>query len=240
MFNRPRQFQLLAAILVAVAASFPVQVMVGYGYTLAEFDQLMAGLAPLNWLVFASALVHATLVYQASPLVLASTPLFLLAVVWNNWVAAAAGLNVSTAVAALATLGAFAVHLPLLQQAPRRVLANPRLRWWRTAKRRRASVTAIIRPVLGGEVRASTFDVSVGGAFLALGAEMNRNLKVGSRCSIRLVLDQLHVIQCAAEVVRHAQPTGSYPAGFGVRFICLDDSQRKALSNFVDAGAAAG
>ncbi|MCM2323843.1 MAG: PilZ domain-containing protein [Oligoflexia bacterium] len=240
MFRRPRQFEVLAMVLLLVAVSLPLQVMTAYGFQQPELAQIFSGLAPLNWAVMACAGLHAVLLLAASRLVFFTAPLFVALVAWNNWVVAAVGLNASTVLSGLATLGAVALHLPLLADAPRRILLNPRLRWWRTARRRRARVSAVVRPVLGGEIRTSTFDVSVGGAFIALehvfapGIPLHY-LREGSRCSIRLVLNQIQVVQCAAEIVRRVNARGSYPEGFAVRFVCLEGFQRKMLKEFVAA-----
>ena len=88
-----------------------------------------------------------------------------------------------------------------------------------------------------------TFDLSTGGAFVTLNDELKRNkaklarnLRVGTFCSIRLALDQINVIHCTAEIVRHAQPKGGYPAGFAVRFIRLESEQLRILERFIDQG----
>lgn len=240
MRERPKEFWRVAAVLAAVALSFPLQVMLSYGYHPTEISQTLAGLAPLNWMVIFVSLIHAVLVFQASPWILLSTPIFLGSVAWNNWVVAWAGINYSSFVVFLASLGAIATHLPLFSREARKIILNPKLRWWLTPPRKRVTVQAVIRPVLGGELRSMTFDLSSGGAFIDLNrsdwtsitqSSARRNLKVGSRCSIRLMINQTHVLTCGAEVVRHANPAGERPGGFAVRFVSLDETQRKLLNS---------
>lgn len=247
MKTRPKVFWKLALIMLTIAASFPVQVMMAYGYEASEFGAILTGLAPLNWLVILTAAVHAVMIYHATPWVMISATAFLGAVFWNNWVVALTGLNYSTATAMLASIGAVASHLPLLRGDALRVLTNPKLRWWRTAPRRRASIHAVIRPVLGGELRTHTVDISTGGAFLSLENATSapnekvhlRNLKIGTRCTVRLMIDHMHVLNCGAEIVRHSGGMGSYPRGFALRFVCLDDGQRRILANCMNTEAAA-
>lgn len=249
MRKRPKELLILAALFGLVSLSIPLQVMFSYGYTPLELGAVIAGLAPLNWLVIAVSLVHAWLVYQASPLVILSTATFVGTILWNNWVVAEVGLNYSAPAVALATIGAVAAHIPLFGREVRRVLIDPKLRWWRTAPRKRATLQAVVRPVLGGELRSMTFDISSGGAFISLDSavwptttkthQMLRNLKVGARCSVRLVIDQLNVIQCGAEIIRHSSARGDYPSGFAVRFVAMDDAQRRILTGYVGKMAVA-
>lgn len=246
MRERPREFRILAAILILAAASFPIQVMMAYGYTPLELDAALAGLSPLNWFVIFASVIHAYLIYEAAPSVLISTPIFLLLVGWNNYVVARTGLNSSTWAAFFATAAAFLIHLPMFRKDTRRVLFNPKLRWWRTSRRKRASMRAIIRPVMGGELQSCTFDVSASGAFIRMDSAnwlplknvnfyklQQSNLKVGSRCSVRLLIDHMRVIQCGAEIVRHSPANGEHPEGFAVRFVSLDESQKKMLNDYI-------
>lgn len=239
MRERPKEIILLSILFACIALSLPIQVMLTYGYTPFELGSVIASLAPLNWLLIAVSVAHAILVYQASPFAILSTAFFVGTVIWNNWIVAEVGINTPFPAIVVATLGAAAAHVPLFSREVRKVLLNPKLRWWRTAPRKRVSLQAVIRPVLGGEFRSMTFDVSSGGAFISLdnavwpanakAAQLLKNLKVGSHCSVRLVIDQLNVLQCGAEVVRHAGVRGEYPSGFAVRFVAMDDAQRKIL-----------
>lgn len=242
MRKRPKELWILAGLFLGVAAAMPLQIILSYGYGVTEIPQILAGLAPLNWAVMGISMLHAFLVFRASSWALLSTIAFVGTILWNNWVVAETGLNYSVPAVALASLGAIGAHIPMFSREVRRVLLNPKMRWWRTAPRKRTAVQAVVRPVLGGEIRSRTFDLSSGGAFISMEefALMRgtpqltmRNLRVGSRCSIRLLLNQLQVIHCPAEIVRHAAASGEYPAGFAVRFVAMDDSQRKLLSEFI-------
>lgn len=242
MRRKPRELLYLSIFFATVAASFPIQVMVSYGYSPLELGAILNGLAPLNWAVIFIALGHAWLLYQASQWVLFTSVLFLLTVFWNNWIVAGSGMNASAIAVTVSSLGAILAHLPLLKAEIRRTLLNPNLQWWNTPPRKKACVRAIIRPVLGGELRTRTFDVSSGGIFITLdgaawtpGKNMPlRQLQEGSRCSVRLMIDQLHIVNCGAVVVRRTPARGAYPAGYGIKFVCMDREQQKILESFMD------
>lgn len=255
MRQRPRELLILAVVLVAIAASFPIQVMLHHGYSPFEVRSVLAGLAPLNWLVIVVGLVHAALVLQASRYVFGSTAVFLFAVAWNNWVMASFGLNASWFSAVISLFGAVGVHYPLMNPRVKEVIFAPNLRWWRTPERRKASLRSAVRLVTGGELHARTFDLSTGGAFIQLESAawhqspkaakglsestsepLLKHLRIGTRCTVKLVLDPLHVVQCGAEIVRHSDARGNYPPGFAVRFICLEEQQRRLLAQFVRGG----
>lgn len=249
MRERPMELSYFAAIFIAIAISFPMQVMLAYGHSPFEIAAIVTKLAPLNWLVICICLIHAYLLFQASPLALLTAVLFTAATIWNNWVVAAAGLNYSGIFIAIATVGAALIHLPLLRQDMLRLFLNPQLRWWRTPRRVKTEIKTTVRPVVDGEeIGIKAFDVSTGGAFLPVGGTVpglshqlfQKPLKVGARCSIRLHLDQLHAIQVRAEVVRHAIARGDYPAGFAIRFIDLDRKQHQILSQFLGKAEKAG
>jgi hypothetical protein len=241
MRQRPKEFVFLALMLLIIAASLPIQVMLLYQHTPLEFGDTAAKLAPLNWIVMLLALANAYLVYAASPWVMLSAPLFIASVTWNNYLVADAALNFSPVTAVFAILGTIALHSALLTEKARKILRNPTLRWWRSVTRNQVSVRALVCPVMGCELQSSTFDISLGGAFISSAptnwkpsqSAPHRTIEVGSRCSIRLMLDQFRVVTCNAEVVRQTAPRGHYPGGFAVRFVNLDPRQKKMLATFL-------
>ena len=221
--------------------------MMAYDYSPFEVEAILTTLAPMNWIVMGMSIVHAGLVYQGSTASLLSGTIFLFAVAWNNYLVAVAGLNAPLTTTVLGTLGALLLQIPLLKPQILKVILNRNLRWWRTPLRKRADIRTLIRPVLGGELTSRTFDLSKEGAFIRLdqaswdplqkGSE--ELLKIGSRCSVRLMIDPFNTIQCDAEVVRHSNASGHYPGGFAIRFKNLDPNQRKVLLAYVHAPAGA-
>lgn len=217
--------------------------MVAYDYSPLEVEAILTTLAPMNWVVMGASIVHAGLVFRGSTLSIASGAFFLGSVAWNNWLVASAGLNYSVSATVLATLATMLTQAPLLKPQVRRVILNRGLRWWRTPVRKKAQLQAVVRPVIGGEMKSRTWDISEGGAFISMDKAswdqlqkgVPETLKIGSRCAVRLTLDQMNTIQCGAEIVRHATARGSYPEGFAVRFVNLDSQQKRMLSNYVQA-----
>jgi hypothetical protein len=248
MRQRPRVFDLLALALLLVAFSLPVQVMLMFGHTPGEFTAIFNQLAPMNWVVAMLAVACAVAHWRASPTLWILSPLFILAVGWNNYLVAQAGLNFSWATTLLATGATLALHGLLLTPTARKVLLNPKMRWWLTAPRKRVQLRATIWPVLGGELLTSTYDVSEGGAFFSL-EEASwtsrrtlsiKNLSVGTVCTLKMKLDSGRAIQCDAEVVRQAEPRGQYPGGFAVRFKSLSREDQKALAQLLRQAPATG
>jgi hypothetical protein len=241
MRQRPKEFVFLAMVLLLIAVSLPIQVMMLYQNSPFEISDTISKLAPLNWVVMILALVNAALVYSASPWVMLTAPLFIMVVIWNNYLVADAALNFSPVTAVVAIMGTAALHGALLTEKARKILKNPTLRWWRSAPRKQISVRALVTPVMGGELQSMTFDISMGGAFISAASTgwkpsqsaPHQTIEVGSRCAIRLMLDQFRVVTCSAEVVRQTEPRGHYPGGFAVRFVNLDPQQRKILATYL-------
>jgi hypothetical protein len=242
MKQKPKEFLFLALVLLVIGISLPVQVMILFEHTPLEVGAGIAKLAPLNWVVMILALLNSALVYRASPVVILTAPLFIFAVGWNNWLVAETGVNFSTPTAVAGLIGTIALHGLLLTKRARKALGNPSLRWWRSVPRRQIAVRVLVCPVLGGQLQSATFDLSMGGAFIEVShanwassgnGSAAHGLQVGARCTIRLTLSQLSVLNCSAEVVRQTPGRGEYPGGIAVRFINLDNEQKSALAAYL-------
>ncbi len=246
MRTRPREFDGLAGMLLFICLGLPLQAALDYGYGPGQWLEIVTSLAPLNWALMIAAAACAALALRASPWLMAGAPVFAFVLLWNNWVVADTAANGSPEWTLWA---AAAGMLPLgLMVAPRarRVLIRPGLRWWLTPARRRTALEVAVRPVLADAwsvMRGTTFDISEGGAYITPSGpscfperapDPASQLSSGARCTVRLALNQFHVIQCGAEVVRQCEGgQGDYPAGFAVRFIGLDPGQRETLSLYV-------
>ena len=243
MLKRPKEFSVLAGGMLAVALSFPVQVLFMYDGMQPGFALSGMGMTPLNWFVIGASLLTAMLAFQASRLVLPALGLFLFAVTWNNWIVAEFEVNYSGMTAWAGVFLAGCIPLMLLREQARKVLLNPQLRWWRTPARKRAHVQAVVYPVLGGEIASKTFDISEGGAFISLPLgsprsthtdPQSKTVSVGNHCAVKLRLDQLNVLNCSARVVRKVKSAGDYPDGFAVQFVNLTPEQRRQIRTFID------
>jgi hypothetical protein len=123
----------------------------------------------------------------------------------------------------------------------RDVLSRPSRRWWLTPSRKRIMLKAKVRPVRGGEVSATTFDLSESGAFISTEhavwhdrlRQTSTALEIGAHCSLKLDLDAYRALQCIGKVVRHTEPRGRYPAGFALQFEGLTPDDRRLLLKFL-------
>lgn len=206
-----------------------------------DFSSVLQVLNSRQTILLLATAIHALLLYQATHwLILSGIGLFF-ACSWNGFHILIPGIQSHAVTMTLTILPYFLAHLPLLGPKTRRVLIYPSLQWWRMAPRRKARVRANIRPVLGGDFSSNTIDISLSGAFISTEksewishhATHPRNLRPGARCAIRFMLDRFQVLHCGAEVVRHAAPIGEYPQGFAVRFIRLNQEQKKLLNKFL-------
>jgi hypothetical protein len=244
MTRRPNEFLILSIFAFLIPVGLPLQTAFIYGPDLLHPMVFLSRLAPLNWVVVVLASLNGFLLLRASQALKFSVPLFLVAVLWNNWLVAEMGLNSPGWAAFLASFGSVFAHLLLLRLEPRTLLASPDLRWWLTPKRKPLSVIVEVRPVLGGELQSTALNISAGGALISVGTadrEMMRavpikNLDVGVHCAVRLALDQLNVIQCQAQIVRQSPVgRGEYPQSFAVKFLGLDRNTRRALEAYCEA-----
>ncbi|MEK6580614.1 MAG: PilZ domain-containing protein [Bdellovibrionota bacterium] len=241
MRQRPKMLSLFALVLAGIALSVPIQIMFLFGDMPTTIGPILSKITPMNWAVMVLAVVHAFFVFNPSKMVLLTSTLFVAAVGWNNFLVASAQMNYSATLATIGALVVVAMHSILLTKEVRLAIMNPRVRWWRTEPRRIVHVRAVVSPTMGGELSALTFDLSSGGAFfpitdsdgVSVTPRVLKNLRVGSRCAILLMLDQIHMVKCFAEVVRNTNSKGNYPSGFGVRFVNMESGQKKILSSFL-------
>lgn len=243
MRTRPIHLTALAIFLTVIAVFMPLQIMIQFGHTPMEWQAVLGKLSPLNWLFILSAASLAVSVLRASLWTWFFGPLFLAVTAWNNYMVGELALNYSSFQATVATAFVFAVAAGTLsQKQSRKVLINPGLRWWLTPPRKKARLRAVLWPTAGGEITSYTYDMSEGGAFVAIGTEKRaalssgiRNLKVGTHCLLRIHIGDERVLHCHAEVVREmSERRGAYPSGIGVRFVQLSRSQRQAIAEFLE------
>jgi hypothetical protein len=244
MKQRPWEIWILVGFYAGTAISLPLQVMVQYGHAPWEISAIATKLAPLNWVIFGLAVACAWSAYAASRALVVFAPIFLAAVAWNNWLFTEVDANLTGLTTSAATLLAFLSQIPLLRPRPLSLLQEPGRRWWLTAPRRKLKLLSLLSPVTGGDLRARAFDVSATGAFFAIedarwamptgnGHGTAVGLAPGTRCNLRMTLDQGRTIQCAAQVVRNTRGTGNYPTGFAVKFLDLASGDRRALENLL-------
>ncbi len=241
MKTRPKNLSYTAIFLLFVSIGMPLQIMFLYGNTPSEFVPIAAKLAPLNWAIMLMSPLVAWLVYRASPFVVAAVPMLTYLVLANNWFVAELGTDFSPFLTGMAS-GAFLLGMaPLFTNSVRDLILHPERRWWFTPARRKAQLPVIIGNA-GHQFVAQTYDISESGAFIQLWQIQPReprsqltSFEPGKIFSIFLDLKSTKRIQCRAEVVRHSRGKGSYPDGIGVRFVDMEDSERRAISEYARA-----
>lgn len=241
MTYRPKIFPILALFSLLIAVSFPIQIMFSYGYRPWEIHAVFAGLAPLNLLVIAFAIIQAVLLLRGSPWLLFSTPWILFLIFWNNWVVAVTELNSSLMMTLVANGIVVVIHLPLMRSQTLDILLHPQLRWWQSAPRKIAVLKAVLQPLQGEiEMHSSTFDISKSGAFIQLGqthwkdeTDCLPDMELGTFCKIRLQVNGSQAIQGKARVVRYASPKGRYPSGLALEFTRMSRQNKFILQGLI-------
>lgn len=263
MKTRPKKLIVLAAFLMILACSFPVQVMALYGHSPFELGAIASKLAPLNWAIMLLAPITAVLAYNASPWLIGVLPLLTALVFYNNWLVGSMSADYGAATASLASAG-FVVGLALLlNRDALQAILNPTMRWWMTPARKRVDLQIRFKLLSNrrtprksedayDEFYVKTYDLSEGGVFIPVEqseqqigtAEAHslqvfgtilRSLAVGTQCYVCLPLKDVTLIQCRAEIVRNTPGRGGYPAGVGLRFLGMSRGERKKLLRFLDS-----
>lgn len=240
MKNKPKALVFLAAVLVGIALSFPLQIMYLYGHGISEFSAIWAKVSITNQIVMLLCLVNAYLLMEVNKAVIYTTPVLILAVIFNNWWVAHAGFDFSMGTTVLASSGFAFLHGLMLAPDARRVLTRPNERWWRTAKRKRVEVPTFVSPWVEGSFSTTTFDLSSTGAFLKrkvnLGGEdrLPLTIKANDFIELRISIDGIRHIRCTAQVVRVAEPNGQYPGGIGIQFTKMSYQDQQYLNRYLN------
>ena len=260
MKSRPKRFVVLSLFLAAIAASFPVQVMLLFDRLPWEVTAVANLLTPVNWLVIGLCLLSAGLALRASPWLFASLPLLAWLVIYNNWLVGRAELSYNMTMTALGSVFFAAVLAGLIDRPMLHAMLNPQSRWWLTPRRAKRALPLRMRTPTSGDVYLQTYDLSEGGAFIpvqqavvpvpvkrprsstarvfalpavAPAAEFVERLPIGAQCYVSLPLAKTHSVQCRAEVVRTTQGHGEYPAGVGIRFLGLSAQDRRLIQQYL-------
>lgn len=236
MVKRPLAFVLLANALVAIAVSFPLQVMLIYEHALDEWDLALAKLTVLNWAIVAGCLLCSWLSLRGSRKLQIALPSLSALVLANNLIVGSYGVDFSLGLTAVAS-GLFAsLNLVLILPTTRRVFAQPLNRPWIRAGRRRANIPVLLDMDLTGSfqgklISAQTFDLSMTGVFVS--APLT-DVKVGEMVLVRLDLEESGEPLClSGRVVRGAEARGVYPTGYGIAFTKLAWGERLALQRWM-------
>lgn len=232
MRGRPLILPALMLAFFAIAASFPMQVMLLHEHTVAEWPATLYKLTWLNWMVMFGAVFCGVLIYQASPMVTQTVPLMIVLVGLNNLFVGYYATDYSMATTSLGTLAFAALNLPLLSREVRELIRHPERRWWRSAARLRIPLPVYLDGPAWLKLDAETWDLSETGAFIPM---PRSDLHVGGRVRLNLKLGVDRQLKLEAKVVRHSDAKGTYPAGVGVQFMNMDHEQRRELRRYLEA-----
>ncbi len=247
MNKRPKYLSLLSAVFVMIALSYPLQVMVLYGHSLFEIDQIFFKISTLNFLVMFSLLCNAYLLLNASSLLKFTIPTTLALVMWSNAIIGSYGSDYSMSSTSLASLLFALLCTPLMAVSEiQLVLSNPKTRWWLTPKRVKKNLTTAMQQTKGLHLIAETHDISESGLFIPFSTCVEKEtkeyvldprLKVGEVITLHIRLSQFNTIKCEARVIRVSQKPSSKPAGLGLQFLQLDEHAKTQIKKYVSMAA---
>ena len=127
----------------------------------------------------------------------------------------------------LALVAALGLVLAILYRMAREIRVPylfPKIRWWESNPRYKLSVAVTFKRVSGESVEGEIQDISLGGCFIKLRAEIQKSE------ALELSFSALEVpIHCAGVVVWKTQSTVTHPKGIGVKFRSLSPANRRLL-----------
>ena len=168
MLARPKTLDVFGYFLIAVALSFPLQVMVIYGHGFSEWFSVLAKLTLINWMVITCAVFNGILVFRAAPVLKYTLPLMICLMAVNNWIVGTWHVDFSKTQTLFASAGFLVAHGVLLQKPIIALFLHPEKRWWLRAPRKQVEIQAFVSPFNGSAFKAKTFDLSENGVFIPL------------------------------------------------------------------------
>jgi len=233
MLVRPKILEFFSIFLIAVAVSFPIQIMMIYGHGPMELPQVFAKLTVLNWIVMFAALTNAALVYRAAPALKYTVPLMIVFVAINNWIIGKWHVDYSQTQAMTASGFFILAHGPLFKKSIFGLINHPEKRWWLRPMRKKTQVSAYVSPFNGLAFKAKTFDLSETGAFIPMSSD-SLPAHVDDRVNLCLTLG-LAQIRCSARIVRSTSAKGNYPAGIALNFDKLPWTEKRELRRYIES-----
>jgi hypothetical protein len=232
MKKRPKILILLAGIFIALAISFPLQIMSLYGHGPLEIGAILNKLTYMNWIVMLALAGSAFWLYEAAPELRYAVPAVVGLVALNNFFVAYHHTDYSPWAASFASLAFGAMTLPIFRPDIRFILENPDRRWWRISARKVVQLPVTLIAGKEQRIRGETFDLSESGMFVPV-LEHYADMKSVSQVNVCLQLGAFAQIRCTGRIVRHAEAKGKYPSGIGVEFMNLSEMQRSEIRRYL-------
>lgn len=217
MPTKPKFILLMSALFLALAISFPVQIMFMFGYMPWDIIPIVTKLTPLNYLLIAVFSYTAYLTYKTNKLVFVMLPFLNFFVFINNFIVAEYGQIYTHAQTLVASTAFLLLTLSFYQKDIYNVYNDLKYRWWLTSPRFQKKIPIIIN-YLDETYNCTTFDISKTGMFIKTD-DLYRVFKIENNKNIDLVFKiGKQDIKLTAKVVRKSIAKGNYPAGVGVHF----------------------
>lgn len=234
---KPMIFVWLSAIYIAIALSFPLQIMVTHEHSWSEFNQALGKLTFLNWLVILGLGLAAKYSFQGSRRIIPTAIGLGILVLVNNIYVGAFGEDFSLVQTLSAFVGFGLLHTMLLQKDVVRVLKNQNLRWWRISPRLSLRLPVLLRNNKTTSVTTETVDISETGIFVRIEQSKHlgpRAFKLNEIVQIHLKLDTINSIKCSGRVVRHSFGENGRPMGIALEFKEISSADRKRIMKLLN------
>jgi hypothetical protein len=226
MRNKPIYLELLAFFFIVVALSFPIQVFLLYDYSIMEIEAVFEQLTLLNWGVITFSLLTSYLVWTVHSSIYIAMALTSVLVLLNNLFVGLVSVDYTMKQTSIAT-GLFLIPiLPVFVGRFHAVLMQPKLQWWRTARRFSKILVVDIIPKVGGKpVLAKTINVSTTGALL----EVPEAFNLRETIPLEIYFNEQHSFAFDGRVVR--QESG-LRKGFNLVAVEFVDPKEACLRDF--------
>lgn len=232
MNSKPIYFNFLGLVFIAVAVSFPIQILYMFDYSWGDISLTFSHLTYMNYMVILACLVTAVHSFKASGWLRKSILITGAFIIVNNYLVSLNQNFFSSTETLIASATFFLTYI--LTFAPRihQVLTQPHMQWWRIPKRYDMKVPIILNTKNQQQedifIYAKTFDISEGGVFIPYNEfekvdnliDLKRMLDKGEKINLDFFFqDDRTPITIAGEIVRRSgRRVGKYPAGLGLKF----------------------
>jgi Tfp pilus assembly protein PilZ len=235
MKKRPLSIRILAALFLLSPLGVLAELMYLYRIPFAYWTKVFYH-ELWTWQIFAFVIVTPlvglcvwTVHRWAYPVLLAFSGLILV----NNLAVWLSGLGMTSVIErALLMIGLFALVLVEVRKEFKAPYFNPRLRWWEQAHRYATDRVRVIVRAFDSQAElfeAHSFDVSATGLY----AVTEREVKIGDRLKLDVILPGGRQHTLSGEVVWIHGGSDRNPQGFGCRFAKLDRGFRRELREAV-------
>lgn len=217
MPTKPKFINIMSFIFIALALSFPVQIMFMFKLPPWHIGILASKLTPLNYLLMGLFLYTAYLTYKTNKLVFIILPIVNFFVFLNNFIVAEYGQVFTHTQTVVASTAFLLLTLSFYQKDIYQVYSDLKFRWWLTSPRFKRQIPITIH-YQGEKFQTSTFDISKTGMFIKTD-DLYRIFKIENNKEIELSFKiNNRTMKLTATVVRKSIAKGQYPAGIGVHF----------------------